>query len=134
MGPVYFRVRQYARVLLHAWRALGSRERLACGSRRAVLWGVFIWISRAAIAGAFMLRARRVAAIVLGKKTTGENSREGVLTQPDSANSTQLLSCDHKRWRVDLLLCYDRPLSLAPRCSCCRRLSLAPRLLPQTVP
>ena len=125
-GPVYFRVRQYARVLLHAWRALGSRERLACGSRRAVLWGVFIWISRAAIAGAFMLRARRVAAIVLGKKTTGENSREGVLTQPDSsANSThQLLSC----------VCYDRPLSLAPRCSCCRRLSLAPRLLPQTVP
>ena len=28
-GAVYFRVRQYARVLLHAWRALGSRERLA---------------------------------------------------------------------------------------------------------
>ena len=81
-GPVYFRVRQYARVLLHAWRALGSRERLACGSRRAVLWGVFIWISRAAIAGAFMLRARRVAAIVLGKKTTGENSRDDTdLTQ-----------------------------------------------------
>ena len=33
---------------------------------------------------------------------------------------------------MDLLLCYHRPLSLAPRCSCCRRLSLAPRLLPQT--
>ena len=54
----------------------GARWALASGlpgSRRAVLWGVFIWISRAAIAGAFMLRARRVAAIVL-KKTTGENT------------------------------------------------------------
>ena len=36
--------------------------------------------------------------------------------------------------RCSCCLYYDRPLSLAPRCSCCRRLSLAPRLLPQTVP
>ena len=86
VGPVYFRVRQYARVLLHAWRALGSRERLAWFTTCCALGSVHLDLARGHRRRLHAPSSARRSHCSGKKDDRREQSR--VLTQADSAQLT----------------------------------------------